>query len=56
MNDGAERARAIGLDVLRPSAKELEHGLELHEEALVFESYGFSPRAVVDGEAVSLLV
>jgi len=56
MNDGAERARAIGLDVLQPSAKELQHGLELHEEALVFESYGFSPRAVVDGEAVSRLV
>lgn len=56
MNDGVEKARAIGLDVLQPSAKELQHGLELHEEALVFESYGFSPRAAIDGAAVADLV
>ena len=56
MNDGVERARAIGLDVLQPSATELQHGLALHEEALVFESYGFSPRAAIDGAAVARLV
>jgi membrane dipeptidase len=56
MNDGVERARAIGLDILQPSATELQHGLELHEEALVFESYGFSPRAAIDGAAVARLV
>ena len=31
------------LNVLRPSAKDLEHGLELHRNSFVFDSYGFMP-------------
>ena len=35
--------RQAALDVLRPSEKELRHGLELHRESLVFDAYGFMP-------------
>jgi len=51
-NEGIERARQAGMDVLKPSRKDLEHGLELHAHSLVFESYGFSPTSAVDGDAL----
>ena len=43
----AERCYQAALNVLRPSKKELEHGLELHADAFVAESYGFLPAAHV---------
>lgn len=43
-----EQAREAGLKALKPSAKELEHGLKLHAESLVFDAYGFAPRAALD--------
>ncbi len=49
-NQQIQRARQIALKILKPSSKELEHGLELHANSLVVESYGFSPRAAVDGD------
>ena len=48
-NAKIQRDRELALSILKPSAKELEHGLRLHAESLVFESYGFAPRAAVDG-------
>ena len=39
----AEKNRAIGLKMLNPSQKDLEHGLELHKNSFVFDAYGFSP-------------
>lgn len=51
-NERIERARQAALDVLKPSRKVLEHGLELHAHSLVFESYGFSPRSAPDGDAM----
>lgn len=56
MNEQAEGARRAALDVLQATEAHVTHGLELHADALVFESYGFSPRAAVDGEAVANLV
>jgi len=49
-NEKINQARDIALGVLKPTPKQLEHGLRLHAESLVFESYGFAPRAAVDGE------
>ena len=46
------RAREAGLKALDPSAKNLEHGLELHARSLVFDVYGFAPRAALDPEAL----
>lgn len=48
-NAKIQRARQAALDVLKPSRKDLEHGLELHRNSIVFESYGFSPNAALDG-------
>ncbi len=51
-NEVIQKAREAGLDVLKPSSKDLEHGLELHAHSLVFESYGFAPRAAPDGDQI----
>ncbi|MCC6537579.1 MAG: membrane dipeptidase [Bryobacterales bacterium] len=40
------------LALLKPSARDLQHGLELHAQSLVVESYGFSPRSAIDGTAI----
>jgi len=44
------KARQLALSVLKPSKRDLEHGLELHANSLVFDAYGFSPRCAIDGE------
>ncbi len=48
----AQRCREAALAILKPSAKELEHGLRLHAESIVFDSYGFSPTSAIDGEQI----
>lgn len=45
-----ESARQAALEILKPSKKDLEHGLELHHQSLVFDGYGFSPRCAIDGK------
>ena len=45
------RARDEALDVLKPTPTQLERGLELHRGSLVFDAYGFAPRAAIDGDA-----
>jgi membrane dipeptidase len=50
-NAWIEESRRAALDVLKPSQRDLEHGLELHAQSLVFESYGFSPSGAVDNDA-----
>ena len=54
-NDRIERDRQVALSILKPSQRDLEYGLALHRESLVFDSYGFSPRAAVDGDALRAL-
>lgn len=49
-NPAIQKNRDIALSLLKPSAKELARGYELHANSLVFESYGFAPRAALDGE------
>jgi len=51
-NETIQRAREAALSILKPSQKDLEHGFELHANALVFESYGFAPRAAPDGDMI----
>ena len=50
--DQIERDRQAALDILKASQRDLDYGLRLHRESLVFDAYGFSPRAAVDGNAV----
>ena len=51
-NDRIERDRQVALSVLKPSQRDLDYGLALHQESIVFDAYGFSPRAAVDGNAL----
>jgi hypothetical protein len=50
-NDRIERARQSALDALKPSKKQIEHGLALHAGSIVMEAYGFAPRCAIDGDA-----
>lgn len=56
MNEQIKVAREVALNILKPSRKQLEHGLELHRNSLVFDTYGFMPRAAVDSAAISAAV
>ncbi len=52
----AQHAREVALNLLKPTAAELEHGLRLHAESVVFDSYGFAPRAAIDGTALAAAI
>ena len=56
MNEAIQHAREVALDILKPSPRDVEHGMELHRNSIVCDSYGFAPRAAVDGEAVAAAV
>ena len=53
MNEQIKSCREIALKILKPTKLQLEHGLELHRNSLVFDAYGFMPRAAVDGAAIA---
>lgn len=53
LNPNIVAARELGLALLKPSASELDRGLRLHAESIVFDGYGFSPRASIDGATVA---
>ncbi|HAH85977.1 MAG TPA: dipeptidase [Armatimonadetes bacterium] len=50
MNSYIELCRQAALDILKPGKKELDRGLNLHRESLVFDAYGFAPRGIVDSK------
>jgi len=56
MNETIQKARDVAFSILKPTQRHIDHGMELHREALVVESYGFSPRNAVDGDAVKAAV
>jgi membrane dipeptidase len=56
MIESMEKAWQSGLDILNPSEKDLQHGLELHKESIVVDSYGFSPTALIDKEKMNQLI
>jgi membrane dipeptidase len=51
-NQKIEHAKQVALDILKPSPNDLAHGLELHAKSIVFDGYGFAPRAAVEGDAL----
>ena len=56
MNDwqaGIEQARQVALEILQPTASQLQHGLELHRESIVIESYSLGLQGPIDGDAVA---
>ena len=52
INTKIQHARDVALSILKPSKKDLDRGLELHANSLVFDAYGFAPRAALDGDAM----
>ena len=55
-NAAIEQARLAALEILKPSQKEIQRGLSLHRESLVFDTYGFSPRASLDPNVLNALI
>jgi membrane dipeptidase len=53
LNPKIQQAREAALNLLKPSKQQLEHGLRLHSESLVFDAYAFAPQAAVDGAALA---
>lgn len=53
MTASMKRDYDVALSILKPTRAQLEHGLELHRNSLVFDTYGFMPRAAVDGAAIA---
>jgi membrane dipeptidase len=50
-NPATEKSRAAAIEALKPSPRELEHGLKLHADSIVIDAYGFSPRSALDAAA-----
>lgn len=50
------KGRDAALAALKPTSAQLEAGLALHRDTLVFDSYGFAPRAALDGAELQKLV
>jgi len=50
MNAKMQKARDCSLDVLKPSAKDLQHGLDVHRNSVVVDAYGFGPSAAEDAD------
>lgn len=55
-NEVILHARKVALDILKPTPKQLEHGLQLHADSLVFDSYGFAPRSAIDGDKMAAAI
>ncbi|NLF92708.1 MAG: dipeptidase [Oligosphaeraceae bacterium] len=43
MQQKIDHAREVALNILKPTPSQLQHGLELHQQSLVWDAYGFSP-------------
>lgn len=56
MSETIEQVRQVALDQLNATQKEIEHGLELHANSVVCDTYGFAPRAAVNGDVIKELV
>jgi hypothetical protein len=56
VRNGIEGCRQAALDILKPTSKQLRHALELHEDALVRDAYGFSPFGINDYSRVDKLL
>src|SRR5690606_10286930 len=56
IHEPMKEAYQIALNTLKPSKKQLEHGLELHRNSVVIDCYGFMPRAAVDGKEITAAI
>ena len=56
LDQHSERARDIALDLLKPTASQVEHGLDLHANAIVCDTMGFAPHAKMDTKALTAAI
>lgn len=56
MTEQMKQNYETALNILKPTKAQLEHGLELHRNSLVWEPYGFMPRAAVDGAIIAAAI
>lgn len=56
MNPRMRRVWQAALALLKPRRKDLEHGLALHAESLVWDAYGFAPGCAPDARAVNAAI
>ena len=56
MNKKIKKAFDIALNLLKPSRKDLEHGLNLHQDSIVCDAYGFAPNSAVDSDVVRKVI
>ena len=54
--ESIEQDRQVALGILQPTEAQLEHGLALHADAVVIESYSLGLRAPIDGERMAAAV
>ena len=56
MSDSIRRAKEAAQGFLKPTPGQLEHGLELHANSIVCDSFGFMPRSTPDTKVLNQLV
>ena len=54
--DQIEHCRELGIHVLKPTRKQLEYGLQLHQQSLVWDAYGFAPSAPAKRKLINNLL
>ncbi len=55
-NETIAAPRRAGLALLKPSPRDLEHGLALHANSVVLDVYGFGPGASVDNAILGKII
>ena len=55
-NDRIAADRQAALALLKPSQKDLDHGLALHAASVVLDTYGFGPAAAVDNAGLAKII
>jgi len=53
INDQIKADFEMAKNILNPTQKQLEHGLELHKNSVIIDAYGFMPRAAYNGELIN---
>lgn len=56
INEQIKKNFEIAKSILKPSQKQLEHGLELHRNSLVIDAYGFMPSAAPNATLINSAV
>ncbi len=55
-NPYIQNLRDVAMNILKPSKKDYEHGMELHRNSLVIEGYGFTPYSAINGDEIRKLI